>query len=195
MTGTPGTPGAAGSVNLAGGTLLIDAETSLALNTPYTVMTFGANHLYGAFGQVETEGALGSHTGNSNSVNLGNGDTLEVLYNEATGASSGRAGDDAGRARPTPGTSAAARGTPRVGADWSPPANGSVPSATSAVAIGTGGGGTVTLAETRRSPVCRSPTVTRFPLRPIRSPSNANASVASGAVLTLRGHECRRRVH
>ena len=42
VTGSPGTPGAAGSVNLAGGTLLIDAESSLALDTPYTVMTFGA---------------------------------------------------------------------------------------------------------------------------------------------------------
>ena len=39
VTGTPGTPGAPGSVNLSGGTLLIDAESSLALNTPYTVMT------------------------------------------------------------------------------------------------------------------------------------------------------------
>ena len=85
VTGTPGTPGASGSVNLAGGTLLIDGESSLALNTPYTVMTFGANDLYGQFAQVETEGSLGSHTGNSNSVNLGDGDTLEVLYNEASG--------------------------------------------------------------------------------------------------------------
>ena len=48
-------------------------------------MTFGADHLYGQFGEVETEGALGSHTGDSNSVNLGDGDTLEVLYNEAAG--------------------------------------------------------------------------------------------------------------
>ena len=56
VTGSPGTPGAPGSVNLAGGTLLIDAESSLALDTRYTVMTFGANHLYGEFGKVETEG-------------------------------------------------------------------------------------------------------------------------------------------
>ena len=85
VTGTPGTPGASGSVNFAGGTLLIDGESSLALNTPYTVMTFGADDLYGQFAQVETEGSLGSHTGNSNSVNLGDGDTLKVLYNEASG--------------------------------------------------------------------------------------------------------------
>ena len=86
VSGSPGTPRSAGSVNLSGGTLLIDAQSSLALNTPYTAMTFGAGHLYGQFAQVQTEGALGSHTGNGDSVNLGNGDTLEVLYNEASGA-------------------------------------------------------------------------------------------------------------
>jgi hypothetical protein len=85
VTGSPGTPGASGSVNLAGGTLLIDGETGLNLGTPYTVMTFGADHLYGEFNKVETEGALGNNTGNSTSVNLGNGDTLDVLYNESSG--------------------------------------------------------------------------------------------------------------
>ena len=85
MTGTPGTPGAAGSVNLEGGTLLIDAQSSLALNTPYTVMTFGAGDLYGEFAKVETEGTLGSNTGNGDSVSVGGGETLEVLYNEAAG--------------------------------------------------------------------------------------------------------------
>src|SRR5579872_6900631 len=83
--GSPGTPGSSGSVNLAGGTLLINAESSLVLNTPYTLMTFGARHLYGQFGKVQTEGALGSHTGNGDNVNLGGGETLEVLYNEASG--------------------------------------------------------------------------------------------------------------
>ena len=146
VTGSPGTPGSPGSVNLPGGTLLIDAQTSLALNTPYTVMTFGADHLYGQFGEVETEGALGSHTGNGDSVNLGNGDTLKVLYNEATGAvqvemvttpSSTTYTWDVGS-----GTWNASSG-----ADWNPPGNGTTPSATSNVTIGTGGGGTVTLAQ------------------------------------------------
>ena len=58
-------------------------------------MTFGADHLYGEFGQVETEGTYGNNTGNSTSVNLGNGDTLEVLYNEGERQNSGRAGGDA----------------------------------------------------------------------------------------------------
>ena len=56
VTGSPGTPGAAGSVNLAGGTLLIDAIASLALDTPYTVMAFGADHLYGEFSQCQDRG-------------------------------------------------------------------------------------------------------------------------------------------
>jgi hypothetical protein len=74
-----------GSVDLGGGTLLVDAETPLALNTPYTVMSFGAGQLSGLFSQVQTEGALGNHTGNGNSVNLGSGDTLDVIYNGASG--------------------------------------------------------------------------------------------------------------
>ncbi len=146
VTGSPGTPGASGSVNLAGGTLLIDAQSSLALNTPYTVMTFGAGHLYGQFGQVQTEGALGSHTGNGNSVNLGNGQTLEVLYNEASG-------DVQVEPVTTPSSTTytwdVGSGTWNAssGADWNPPGNGTTPSNTSNVTIGAGGGGTVTLAQ------------------------------------------------
>jgi len=146
VTGSPGTPGASGSVNLAGGTLLIDAQSSLALNTPYTVMTFGAGHLYGQFGQVQTEGALGSHTGNGNSVNLGNGQTLEVLYNEASG-------DVQVELVTTPSSTTytwdVGSGTWNAssGADWNPPGNGTTPSNTSNVTIGAGGGGTVTLAQ------------------------------------------------
>jgi hypothetical protein len=74
-----------GSIHLSGGTLLVDAQTSLALNTPYTVATFAPGDLTGKFSHVETEGVLGDHTGNGTSVSLGNGDTLEVLYNNAAG--------------------------------------------------------------------------------------------------------------
>ena len=128
VTGTPGTPGTAGSVNLEGGTLLIDAETSLALNTPYTVMTFGAGDLYGEFAQVETEGSLGSFTGNGDSVSVGGGETLEVLYNEA-------AGDIQVELVTTPSSTTydwdIGSGTWNAssGADWNPPNNGTTPSA------------------------------------------------------------------
>ncbi len=76
----------AGSVHLSGGTLLVDATSALTLNTPYTVATFTAGDLAGKFAHLQTEGSLGNHTGNGNSVNLGNGDTLKVLYNNAAGA-------------------------------------------------------------------------------------------------------------
>ncbi len=74
-----------GSVHLSGGTLLVDAQSALTLNTPYTVATFTAGDLTGQFSHVKTEGALGNYTGNGTSVNLGNGDTLKVLYNNAAG--------------------------------------------------------------------------------------------------------------
>ena len=67
-----------GAVALSGGTLLIDAQTALAVNKRYTVMTFDS--LSGAFSQLQTEGALGNHTGSGDSVSLGNNATLEVIY-------------------------------------------------------------------------------------------------------------------
>ena len=184
VTGTPGTPGAPGSVNLSGGTLLIDAESSLALNTPYTVMTFGANDLYGQFAQVETEGTLGSHTGNGNSVNLGNGDTLEVLYNEASG-------DIQVEVVATPASTTytwdVGSGTWNAssGADWNPPGNGTTPSATSNVTIGTGGGGTVTLAQDQ---TIASLSITNgYTLSGSRNSisTTGNVSLASGATLSI----------
>ncbi len=184
MTGSPGTPGAAGSVNLAGGTLLIDAKSSLALDTPYTVMTFGAHRLYGEFGQVETEGALGNFTGNSTSVNLGNGDTLEVLYNEASGtiqvelvATPSKTTYDWDTGSGTWNASSAA--------DWNPPGNKTTPSSNSNVTIGTGSGGTVTLAQDE---TINSLSVTKgYTLSGATHSitTNAGVSVASGAALSL----------
>ena len=184
VTGTPGTPGAKGSVNLAGGTLLIDAQSSLALNTPYTVMTFRANDLYGQFGEVETEGSLGSHTGDSNSVNLGNGETLEVLYNEASG-------DIQVELVTTPASTTytwdvgAGTWNASSAADWNPPGNSTTPSATSNVTIGTGGGGSVTLAadQTIDSLSITSGYTLSGATHSITVA--ANVSVVSGAVLSI----------
>jgi fibronectin-binding autotransporter adhesin len=146
VTGSSGTPGSPGSVNLSGGTLLIDGQSSLALNTPYTVMTFAASDLYGQFAQVKTEGSLGSNTGNGDSVNLGNGDTLEVLYNEASGVIQV---EMVTTPASTTYTWDVGSGTWNAssGADWNPPGNSTTPSSNSNVTIGTGGGGTVTLAQ------------------------------------------------
>ena len=184
VTGSPGTPGASGSVNLAGGTLLIYAQSSLALDTPYTVMTFGAHRLYGEFGQVETEGAYGNSTGTSTSVNLTDGDTLEVLYNEASGtiqvelvATPSKTTYDWDTGSGTWNASSAA--------DWNPPGNGTIPSSNSNVTIGTGSGGTVTLAQDE---TINSLSVTsKYTLSGVTHSitTNAGVSVASGAAVSL----------
>ncbi len=86
--GFPGEKGGlavTGGIHLGGGTLMVDALLPLTLNTPYTVATFTSGDLTGKFAHLQTEGSLGSHTGNGASLNLGNGDTLKALYNNAAG--------------------------------------------------------------------------------------------------------------
>jgi filamentous hemagglutinin len=182
VKGGPGTPGAAGSVNLAGGTLLINAISSLAADTPYTVMTFGPHHLYGEFSQVETEGQLGNFTGNRTSVNLGNGNSLDVLYNEASGTIQVEL-----VATPTRTTYDwdTGSGTWDTAADWNPPGNKTTPSSNSNVTIGTGKGGTVTLAqdETINSLTITSGYTLSGATHSITT--NAGVSVGSGAALSL----------
>ena len=184
VTGSPGTPGAPGSVNLAGGTLLIDGESSLAVDTPYTVMTFGPNHLYGEFGQVETEGTLGSFIGNSTGVNVGNDETLEVLYNEASGTIQVELVET-----PTKTTYdwdiGSGTWNASSAADWNPPSNGTTPSSNSNVTIGTGRGGTVTLAQDQ---TINSLSITKgYTLSGATHSitTNGGVSVASGAALSL----------
>jgi hypothetical protein len=153
------------------------------LNTPYTVLTFGDKHLYGQFAKVETEGVLGGHTGNGDSVNLGDGDTLEVLYNEATG-------NVQVEMIATPASTSytwhVGSGTWNAssGADWNPPNNGTTPGMTSAVTIGNGSGGTVTLAQDE---TIASLSLTKgYTLSGTFSiTSTGNASVATGATLSV----------
>jgi hypothetical protein len=185
VTGSPGTPGAAGSVNLAGGTLLINGISNLAADIPYTVMTFGPDRLYGEFGLVETEGGgLGNHTGTRTSVNLGNGDSLDVLYNEASGTIQVEL-----VATPTRTTYDWDTGSGTWNAfntaDWNPPGNHTTPSSDSSVTIGTGKGGTVTLAqdETINSLTITSGYTLSGATHSITT--NAGVSVASGAALSL----------
>ncbi len=85
FNGRAGLLAVSGGIHLSGGNLLINGITSLTLNTPYTVATFTPGDLTGKFAHIQTEGSLGNHTGNGNSVDLGNGDTLKVLYNNAAG--------------------------------------------------------------------------------------------------------------
>ena len=184
VTGSPGTPGAPGSVNLSGGTLLIEGENTLAVDTPYTVMSFGSNHLYGEFKQVQTAGSLGNFIGNRTSVNVGNNETLEVLYNEASGTIQVEL-------VATPSTTTyrwdIGSGTWNASSakDWNPPGNGTTPSANSNVTIGTSSGGTVTLAQDQ---TINSLSITKgYTLSGSKNSitTNAGVSVASGGALSL----------
>ncbi len=164
--------------------MLIEGENSLAVDTPYTVMSFGANHLYGEFSQVETEGSLGNFIGNSTSVNVGNNETLEVLYNEASGtvqvelvATPSKTTYDWDIGSGTWNASSAG--------DWNPPGNKTTPSSNSNVTIGTGSGGTVTLAQDQ---TINSLSITKgYTLSGAKNSitTNGNVSVASGAALSL----------
>jgi hypothetical protein len=183
VKGSLGTPGAAGSVNLAGGTLLIDAISTLVPDTRYTVMSFGANHLYGEFGQVETEGQLGNFSGNRTSVNLGNGNSLDVLYNEASGTVQVELVATP-KATYNWDTGSGTWDAKSAG-DWNPPGNGTTPSSNSNVTIGTGSGGTVTLAQDQ---TINSLTITKgYTLSGSKNSitTNGTVSVAPGATLSL----------
>ena len=147
-------------------------------------MSFGPNHLYGEFKQVETEGALGNFIGNSTSVNVGNNETLEVLYNEASGTVQVEL-----VATPSKTTYEWDIGSGTWNAssakDWNPPGNGTTPSANSNVTIGTGSGGTVTLAQDQ---TINSLSITKgYTLSGAKNSitTNAGVSVASGGALSL----------
>jgi hypothetical protein len=66
-------------VNLTGGTLLVSSTP--AVGDLLTVMTFGAGSLIGQFAHVQD----GASIGDGSNVNLGDGTTLEVFYNNNSG--------------------------------------------------------------------------------------------------------------
>ena len=68
-----------GFVNLSGGTLSVSSTPSVG--SLLTVMTFGAGDLVGQFAAVQD----GSAIGDGSNVNLGDGTTLEVFYNNDGG--------------------------------------------------------------------------------------------------------------
>ena len=153
-----------GSVNLSGGTLVINAHISLALDQLYTVMTFTPGSLSGEFSQVQTEGLLGNYTGNATSVNLGNGNILEVLYNNAAGTI---------QIEEVPLSWASpVSGNWNTASNWSPA---TVPVATSQVEIGASGTYTVTV---NSSDVAQGLTV---------NDAGATVSDNRGGTLTLAG--------
>ncbi len=127
-------------------------------------------------GDWSPPGDLGSSDDvNGGSVNLGNGDTLDQVEVASTTSSTTYAWD-------------VGNGTWNAssGADWNPPGDGTTPSSTSNVTIGTGGGGTVTLAEDQ---TIASLSITNGYTLSGKSPNSitttGNVSVASGGALKI----------
>jgi hypothetical protein len=68
-----------GFVNLSGGTLSVSSTPSVG--SLLTVMTFGAGDLVGQFAAVQDATSVGG----GSFVNLGDGTSIEVFYNNAAG--------------------------------------------------------------------------------------------------------------
>ncbi len=121
-------------MNLTGGTLSING--SLAVGVPVTVMTFGDGDLVGQFAVVQD----GTAIGNGTFVNLGDGTTVEVFYNNDSGNIQVERVNTASLATTYTWTDATANwNTP---SDWN---GGQVPNSTANVVIGSTTSGNVTL--------------------------------------------------
>ena len=123
-----------GFVNLNGGTLSVSSTP--AVGSLLTVMTFGAGDLVGQFAAVQD----GSAIGDGSFVNLGDGTSLEVFYNNDSGNIEIERVENASLATSYNWTDATANwNTP---SDWS---GGQVPGPTANVVIGNTATGNVTL--------------------------------------------------
>ena len=132
-----------GFVNLSGGTLSVSATP--AVGTLLTVMTFSPGHLAGQFAAVQD----GSSIGDGSFVDLGDGTSLEVFYNEDSGNIQIERVNNAALATSYTWIDGTANWS--VAADWS---GGVVPNSTANVVIGNTSNGNVTLnglVATRRS--------------------------------------------
>src|SRR5262249_40076522 len=77
-----GTINVTGSVTLQGGVLQVDQSGfNFAAGQTFTVFTFAPGSLTGTFARVQ----VGAFIGNDNSVNIGGGLTVNVVYNNAGG--------------------------------------------------------------------------------------------------------------
>ena len=123
-----------GFVNLSGGTLSVSATP--AVGTLLTVMTFSPGHLAGQFAAVQD----GSSIGDGSFVDLGDGTSLEVFYNEDSGNIQIERVNNAALATSYTWIDGTANWS--VAADWS---GGVVPNPTANVVIGNTSNGNVTL--------------------------------------------------
>ena len=123
-----------GFVNLTGGTLSVSGTPPVG--TTLTVMTFGAGDLVGQFAAVQDGAAIGD----GSFVNLGDGTSLEVFYNNGAGNIQIERVNNASLATSYNWTDGTANWS--TASDWS---GGQVPNPTANVVIGNTASGNVTL--------------------------------------------------
>ena len=173
-----------GFVNLTGGTLSVSSTP--AIGSLLTVMTFGAGDLVGQFAAIQD----GSSTGDGSFVDLGDGTSLEVFYNNDAGNIQIERVNNASLATTYKWTDAT--GNWSTAADWS---GGQVPNPTANVVIGNTATGNVTLNgssgdQTVNSlSILASNALTISGVTLTSATGGAGISVAAGASLSLASGE------
>ena len=173
-----------GFVNLTGGTLSVSGTP--AVGSVLTVMTFGGGGLVGQFAAVQD----GTAIGNGSNVNLGDGTTLEVFYNNDGGNIQIERVNNSGLATGYNWTDAT--GNWSTAADWS---GGQVPNPTANVVIGNTTTGNVTLNSSSGDTTVNSLSILASNALTISGVTLTSAtggggiSVAAGATLSLSNGE------
>ncbi len=173
-----------GFVNLTGGTLSVSGTP--AVGSVLTVMTFGGGDLVGQFAAVQD----GTAIGNGSNVNLGDGTTLEVFYNNDGGNIQIERVNNSGLATGYNWTDAT--GNWSTAADWS---GGQVPNPTANVVIGNTTTGNVTLNSSSGDTTVNSLSILASNALTISGVTLTSAtggggiSVAAGATLSLSNGE------
>ena len=173
-----------GYVNLTGGTLSVSSTP--AIGQVLTVMTFGAGHLVGQFAAIQD----GASIGGGSFVDLGDGTSLEVFYNNGPGNIQIERVNNASLATSYKWTDAT--GNWNTAANWS---GGQVPNPTANVVIGNTANGNVTLNglsgdQTVNSlSILASNALTVSGVTLTSATGGAGISVAAGATLSLASGE------
>ena len=170
-----------GYVNLTGGTLSVSSTP--AIGTLLTVMTFGTGHLVGQFAAIQD----GASIGGGSFVNLGDGTSLEVFYNNSAGNIQIERVNNASLATSykwTDGT-----GNWNTAANWS---GGQVPNPTANVVIGNTATGNVTLSGLSGDQTVNSLSILAANALTVSSVTLTSAtgiSIAAGGTLSLASGE------
>jgi fibronectin-binding autotransporter adhesin len=170
-----------GFVNLSGGTLSVSSTP--AVGTVLTVMTFGPGHLAGQFAAVKD----GASIGDGSFVNLGDGTSIEVFYNEDGGNIQIERVNNASLATTYTWIDGTANWS--TAADWS---GAQAPNSTGNVVIGNTSTGNVTLNGSTGDATVNSLSIAASNALTVSSVTLTSAngiSVAAGATLSLSSGE------